>query len=671
MEEIINKFTPGNYFLTKSMEFTRDTSSGTLWYFKKYIVLYNYIFLNLAVDTIDGINNIINIFDNYINSMPEECKEDARKFFYPTEVSLKDNYNTYNHFKGNKVFQNRQEELNYINNVKKYYFVYLMQIGGQSGVKKHIRDHLYKADFTFDKLDEIINEYLVENPGNNYGIGGIKSDYHASLRNERQILWYYGIVHSKSNGANDIEFCSLTPIGEMLVHANYNEFRLIWEHQKLKMISQPINVEINNLNNVDSNLFKINMNPYVTILEILNIKGAFSKDEYQYIISRTNEENVNTIIEKFDIFKNNIDVIKRKVESWGRNSDVAPEDFGKELKKYLLGIRSDLTKDYGTNNFGLCSYGNSISISNDVVLDKVYLIYKQIGKYKKNKNLDLFIDCENELKKKYNDNNYNIDRKSRINWDLYLMHIDTNIMTALIILDYMLENHKEINEVSINRDFLRMIKERFSLLLKCFNNGKKIDEQFILIRDLLESNRFESINDNISYIPDTITYVRDINTSDLEEKIDNISNQGNYQIENRTRNMTLIALIKFLYQAKYIDSNKLIKCDCCGNYTFLTSRNEAYLEYHHLLPFSIVDGPDHYINIVGICPDCHRKMHFANEALKTELYSDFDKNNHLKQKIYERLVFLYKKHLLKSYQLEYAYTEKMINDEQYDSIMTM
>ena len=45
MNELINKITPGNYWLTKSMEFNRVQTSGTLWYLKKWLVYYYYIFM--------------------------------------------------------------------------------------------------------------------------------------------------------------------------------------------------------------------------------------------------------------------------------------------------------------------------------------------------------------------------------------------------------------------------------------------------------------------------------------------------------------------------------------------------------------------------------------------------------------------------------------------------
>ena len=58
MDALINKLTPGNYWLTKSMEFNRIGSSGTLWYLKKWITFYKFIF----VYCIGGLLNSLTIF---------------------------------------------------------------------------------------------------------------------------------------------------------------------------------------------------------------------------------------------------------------------------------------------------------------------------------------------------------------------------------------------------------------------------------------------------------------------------------------------------------------------------------------------------------------------------------------------------------------------------------
>lgn len=79
--DFINKILPGNYNLTKSMEISRIETSGTLWYTKKYLVLYNIIFLNEKLDTTEYFEEVNTVFLEYINSLDPKIQEDAADFF--------------------------------------------------------------------------------------------------------------------------------------------------------------------------------------------------------------------------------------------------------------------------------------------------------------------------------------------------------------------------------------------------------------------------------------------------------------------------------------------------------------------------------------------------------------------------------------------------------------
>ena len=231
-QHFLDSILPGNYFITKSMELTKSHTSGTLWYTKKFIVLYYYIFLNDNINTLAVTEEICSIFDNYINSLPEELQEEATDYFYASEdvADLRsENFKLFSDFAGQMQFANDSERLSYYECAKKYYFAFLMESGGQSGVNKWIKDHLYTSDFCYSKIDDIIIEWAENN--RNYSdasnqwlkkyikgeeenaVSGMRNDYMAFVRNERQILFYYGFFHSKSSGSVDKEFSSLTPIG--------------------------------------------------------------------------------------------------------------------------------------------------------------------------------------------------------------------------------------------------------------------------------------------------------------------------------------------------------------------------------------------------------------------------------------------------------------------------
>ncbi len=67
------------------MELTRVQTSGTLWYTKKYLVLYYYVFLSKEIQTNEYVENVIKAFDIYIDSMDEKIKTKAKEFFYPDD----------------------------------------------------------------------------------------------------------------------------------------------------------------------------------------------------------------------------------------------------------------------------------------------------------------------------------------------------------------------------------------------------------------------------------------------------------------------------------------------------------------------------------------------------------------------------------------------------------
>lgn len=53
-------------------------------------------------------------------------------------------------------------------------------------------------------------------------------------------------------------------------------------------------------------------------------------------------------------------------------------------------------------------------------------------------------------------------------------------------------------------------------------------------------------------------------------------------------------------------------CELCGEPGFVTTSGSVYLETHHVVPLAD-DGPDHPSNVVAICPQDHRRAHYAAE----------------------------------------------------------
>lgn len=51
-------------------------------------------------------------------------------------------------------------------------------------------------------------------------------------------------------------------------------------------------------------------------------------------------------------------------------------------------------------------------------------------------------------------------------------------------------------------------------------------------------------------------------------------------------------------------------CESCGEPTPFRARKGPYLECHHLCRLAD-GGPDYLENVIGLCPNCHRRAHFG------------------------------------------------------------
>ncbi len=733
--EFVESLLPGNYALTKSMELTKAGNCGTLWYVKKFLVLYYFIFLTDEIFFDEYIQKIIKIFDNYIDDLDDNIKEQAIEFFY-TNTDSSDFKSTYFKsfikFAPKTNFENAAEKNEYYNTAKKYYFSFLMGSGGQSGIKKKLKEKIQSNDFTFtnENLDNAIYEAAIDSAYENMINEGclsdlslkyvfskkaldeiektknltkdkirsimnknpincispqMKNDTHAFLRNERQILYYYGFFHSKTSGAKDLEFSSLTPIGQMALNSNAKEFLAIWEHQKIKMISQPVTVDINDLpKTVDSEKFHIGFTPYLDILEFIKRNKKLTLKQYKFILSRKNHlfdkkiwnANENELL-------NNIDSIERKIYSWDRTRDIKDEDSRKELLKYLLGIRSDLTKDNTKNTLNVVSFKNEVKITNQKELDLLCNIYSEINKYKIKLFEELFIKCEEVLQKKYKNTVEDIEiennERIKIQWDLYNIRSDCYILMGVLLTHSIISNNLiDAYLESIThfiKDHLEEITEYMYINYKMIvsslglNNQNKIKRYLLNMFKSFNTGEYDEFVDNPLTSKDTIrANYRTTNNLDLMTKLKQTSIEVGIGADgNRIRKTSLINMLKSYYMNNYLN-NKTLHCECCGLDTFITESGEPYLEFHHLIPFSIAYGPDHYLNLYGLCPNCHRKIHFLSISDKIPEYKNININNYFKKNIVERLLEIKEDKMLASYHLEYLLAENAITEEEYNKI---
>lgn len=726
---------PGNYALTKSMELTKIHSSGTLWYTKKFLVLYYYVFLSNDIMTHEYVDKVIDFFDGYINSLPAEVQAEANSFFYPENPAINfhsTDFRTFSSFASKNDFENQSARTEYYQKAKKMYFSILMGSGGQTGVKKALKETVSHPGFVYSEsnirkavidgvisvckeqivngarlidnsvkyiisqqcIDEItaasarealteqrIREIINSYDNHRYAFNPIENDMVAFIRNERQILYYYGYFHSKTAGATDFEFSSLTPIGELALKANFYEFLAIWEHQKLKMISQPATADINNIvackNNADK--FGISFSPYTDILGHILRQSTLSLDQYKYVVSRKKHD---ISEEEWIPIENeaigNIDNIRNFLVSCNRSRDIQDEDSRKELLKYTLGLRSDLPLDKESNKYGVISLRRVCACTDRAGLERIYHVYSKLQTYKSEKYRDLFISCEEDLRSRYISELNGVDQAVaphvKINWDLYIIRPDEFILLSTMASIAAKTANVELLDTDISATVDIILPElnlKFLSLLKSMGYRSDSAKRLILRKVLtaLNSNDYSMfINNHTADHQQVLASYRNANTADLRARITEISVlETSDTQENRVRNTNLISLLKSYYLGMYSDDNTL-RCECCGEETFITNSGEPYVEFHHLIPFNIANGPDHYLNLFALCPNCHRKIHFLHLAGKQQLYANLSANNYMQIGFEERLRNLKAAMILRSYHLEYLLAENAITLEEYERI---
>lgn len=734
--DFLESLLPGNYALTKSMELTKVQDAGTLWYTKKFLTLYYYIFLSNDIMTMAYRNAVIDIFDNYIESLPEEIQATAESYFYPENSAINfksDSFNLFSNFASHNIFSSQDERRAYYQSAKKYYFSLLMGSGGQAGIKKMLKEAVQCPGFVYShaNIDEIILKSAIqvcvreanaakeitdnsvkyilsdevmkkacqmaasrlidesdirklnkEYPHKKPNYRGIENDMIAFIRNERQILYYYGYFHSKSTGAADFEFSSLTPIGELALKANANEFLALWEHQKIKMISQPATADINDISLVSNPVknFGISYTPYLDILGHLIRRGSLSLDEYKYVVSRKKHSlNENEWVQEEDKILDHLGYIKTHVDAFGRKRDKADEDGRKELLKYLLGIREDLPIDENSNPLGVLKFKNSlVSVVNRDKLALIYSIYSRLNDYKIQKNASVFEDSEDDLRSRYISSSAGeesaINSRVKIYWDLYNINPDNFILLSSVLAIaaislgiYDLENTSKENIDAVSDYMFKNFKNLFkSLGMRTYAAIKREVQKAII--SLKNSDYTSYLNADEEHDEQILARYRTENAAALFERIEQISSSATViPAENRERNSTLVSLLKSYYMRRYTENN-MLKCECCGEETFITNAGEPYVEFHHLIPFNIAYGPDHYLNLFALCPNCHRKIHFLSTEHKKEKYEKLSSNNYLHLLFTERLRELREQNLLRSYHLEFLLADNAITLDEYNAV---
>lgn len=680
MENIIEKITPGNYWLTKSMEFNRVNSSGTLWYLKKWVVYYYYVFMKGSLYTKDY-NEIKLIFINYINSLPVQLRDSATNFFFKVDIREVGLFNSYQDFINDiPVFNSPSDEREYRLKSKKFYFLYLMSIGGQAGYKKFTKELVDNGNAFNSTLNQVKSRMLNDGKTERRFRQEIEGDYTAAIRNERQIYFYYGLFHGKDSKSLK-GFYNLTPVGKSILNANFHELIILWEHQKIKMTSQSPVSDIKNLNSDYSHInFSVNFHPYFTLLNSINTLKGLDFDDYMYGLSRTNNRlNSDELIDQLS--NHRYEFIKRsksRIDSFDRRGDSDNTDFKKELKKYLLGVYG-LKLDFGLNPY---SFLRTDSRSNIFITDQDKLcltlsIYDKLIKQLDNTYSENYINFEKNTFKKYqagiNNDEFILSNSVRYDWSKYNINLEKK--TILFLIYWGICCNLEHYNFNLTNDQISSCFNIYKGLISKFGYNKadftlviKEVQNHISINTPLELEQED--NNNIYVLSDPRSVNVEVSIENLEELSLRALSENGYYNMYRKRSGSLIRGLKTYYYNNFKDSQNLIPCECCSEKTFINTNNLPYLEFHHLIPFSTDNGPDHYLNLYALCSNCHSKMHHLHFSMKPDLYNELENNNLLEKTYVERAETLYQSGFLEAIHLDYLLKENIINNVEYESFMS-
>lgn len=130
------------------------------------------------------------------------------------------------------------------------------------------------------------------------------------------------------------------------------------------------------------------------------------------------------------------------------------------------------------------------------------------------------------------------------------------------------------------------------------------------------------LTDKDNYISDKKNIIKrfsklsELDLVKLSEKQKNIRKISTV-VESYSRNSTLSELVKKIAAGK---------CQLCKNDAPFYVESIPYLESHHVKWLSN-GGTDTIDNMVALCPNCHRKMHFVNDEKDRETLSLIASNN--------------------------------------------
>ena len=376
--------------------------------------------------------------------------------------------------------------------------------------------------------------------------------------------------------------------------------------------------------------------------------GEMQIDYYKYVVSRNVSLNSDQ------------EMLEEHIGTFNRPRDNEPEDFQKEIKKYLYGLNliQDITIETTTGGYYVedkSGIQHFASFTNYYKSIKKKRFSRLINEFNMRLRQNYFVAESPSTYGNMEADEGATEFKKLKEWYMYISNVDKGLLFSLITYMHQTEG-VTLGDTPTLRKFLN-IKAidllEVNTLWRVGESGKDVYMYYVQKFEDVLSAEEDRLLTNVSLADiDSLVVVSDRQFSPLE------ANQRKH-----------IGLIR-----KYYQKERVKRCDCCNEEAFVTQAGTPYLEYHHLVPVGN-NGPDHVLNLFGFCPRCHRKFHFAKDYDRKALYEKINGNNALIQfdaerfNLYNRYKYLYIHDKINLLGLDFLVAERALTSSQVDEIV--
>ncbi len=660
-------------WLTKDKYIFR-TKLGNHWYLKKFLVLYKYFLVERKTIDKSSLLEIAQNFTAFVASIKNsEIQTIANEFFFkPVDLRKPENLIDFESFNNLPDFDDA---------ARKYYIVYLMKLGMQSGIKKGIGQLLYSdKNITISKIREEIpnikqreiSKKIAEGKtprSVNDSIETIFSDFHAEIRNYRQLLSYRGILPPEKDGYE------LNEIAKLISVSDSRLIMSIWEHQKMKLRYSNPYTRVTKSEDpegkfLDGDDFKdFSVNPYIALINVLGElrkidekQGYITFEDYKYFICREAPFNLRKVVDKIIEYrglsedeKNKIAIVmedRPKTREFSKNREkTKSEDFHKELSNFVYGIyQYQFTKNKNYYNEMLQYenqkldvrkphlfdvFHNFLNIIQNIVEKKYNKKYKRLSNYNSLKLVDE-ISRDDELHseylkklgiirehylKEFGDDINDFYEETLNSWKNYISFIDYELLILCHVILIVLNKYNISDTAEDIEEYDLSISDE---LVKI--SGIDIDSLTFILKKLIIQIIKMSTIDYISIIhqfqpKEMIKEKHEIETwlekqlvdnsySVIKERLRREHNDLVYVFQSgnriRKRDYRMIELI----EKERMSENRImgeVRDDYPINKCDVCKTDfiSGEPECHHIIPFEIY-GPEINYNYAFLCNKCHK-----------------------------------------------------------------